>query len=94
MEASLILSTDPKCFKSALRRAGPIPGIESKLRGHAQFLPLFAMGRDPIAMRLIADALHEIQPLRMARQLQRFGLVREENFLLLFCQPDNRDFIQ
>ena len=28
-EAALILSTEPKCFKRALRRAGPIPGMES-----------------------------------------------------------------
>lgn len=28
-EASLILSMEPKCFKSALRRVGPMPEIES-----------------------------------------------------------------
>src|SRR5690606_33528240 len=39
--ASLILSTEPKCFKSAFRLVGPIPGMESNWEARPSFERFF-----------------------------------------------------
>src|ERR1041385_4821788 len=37
IEASLILSTEPKCFKRAFRRVGPTPGMASSCEAMPSF---------------------------------------------------------
>src|SRR6266508_5480271 len=41
IEASLILSTEPKCFKRVFRRVGPIPGMASSCEAMPSFWRFF-----------------------------------------------------
>ncbi len=52
------------------------------------------MRGDPVTVRLVTDALHEVQSLRVTRQNQRCTVMREEDFLFLFCQPHHGNFIK
>ena len=73
------------------RRADAGDGIQR--RGHALFRAPLAVGGDGKTVRLVADALDEIQRLRMAQQ-QRIGFVREEQLLVLLRQSDNGYFAE
>ncbi len=59
-------------------------------RGHADFVALVAVGRDGKAMGFIADALHQKQALRMARQHNGVVMTGQEQFFLLFGQSHYR----
>ena len=52
------------------------------------------MVADSEAVRLVADALQQVQPFAFARQEQANGLARLEHFLLLLGEADDRDLGQ
>ena len=56
-------SIPPKWDSKALRRVGPIPGMESKHGSHPGFIAPVAVGGDGKAMGFVAHALDEIQRL-------------------------------
>ena len=81
-------------FQEGFSARRPHAGDRIQRGGHALLRAPRPMGGDAKAVRLVADSLHEIQRLRVTRQLERLGLVREENLLLLLGEADHRDFVR
>ena len=72
----------PKALISAFLRFGPMPGISSSTDWKARFAAHLAVVGDGEAMRLVAHALQQVQPLRATRQHQRLLLAHQINLLI------------
>jgi hypothetical protein len=70
-EARLIALAVPKCSSSARLRAGPMPGTSSSGFFTNLALALGPVRADGEAMRLVAQALDEIERRIARRQLER-----------------------
>ncbi len=76
----------------ALDRANAGDGIQRG--GHALLRTAGAVGCYGKAVRLVTDTLDEIKSLRVTRQEQAIGLIREEYLLFLLRQSHHRDFVE
>ncbi len=82
----------PKAAQQRLAPCRTDAGHLVQPRSQPQPGALVAVRGDRKAVRFVADALDQVQRLRLARQHQRVGLPGQEQLLILLRQPCQRDF--
>ena len=92
--ASRIRRAEPKTRSRARLRAGPTPGSVVEHRADLGLRAQLAVVGDGEAVRLVAQALHEVEGLRVGRQHDRLGASGQEHLLALLGQADERQVVQ
>ena len=93
-DASRTPLTQPNLRSRARLRLGPMPGTVSSALWIAVLGAHLAVVRDREAVRLVADALHEVEGLRRPRQDDRLGEVLHEQLFVLLGEAGQRHVLQ